>query len=148
MKRKTAVLATITVLLVNVAVAADWKKELAGPLVQSTGGKMIYQELELCSMPTESGPEPTSFQVRTRSEAPKDQFISRDYFVAITASMIVEVVEQMGEPDCKTLDTAIGHPDIEINIYMAVEGMQVEIANTGTGEKSRSTVRWEDLFAD
>jgi hypothetical protein len=148
MKPTAPALAIAAVLFANAALANDWKTELAGPLVKIAGDKMIYEELELCTAPAEKGAQPTFFQVKTRSEAPKSKFISRDYFVAITASMIMEILRQFGEPDCRTLRAPIGTADIEINIYMAAEGMQVEFTNTGTGQKTRNTVRWEEMFAD
>lgn len=149
MKSLPAVVSVFAMLCTPGVSAADWKKELAGPLVRISGTTMVYEEFELCTIaPTQEGTEASSIQVRTRSEAPKDTFISRDNFVVITAAVSMAAVEQLGEPECKTLDTPIGQPDLEINIRMTESGMQVEYNDTTSGQKSRSTTLWQDLFAE
>lgn len=148
MKLMGSVAILASVLAAPSAIAGDWRKELAAPLVKIAGGKMIYEEFELCSGAAQEGTETSSIEVRTRSEAPNSKFISRDNFVALTAAMSMELLEQFGDLDCKTLDAPIGAADVEITFHMAEAGMQVEVSNTGTGQKSRSTMRWEDLFAE
>ena len=139
----------VALLLLTTGHAADWKEELSQPLVKTVGSKMVLEDFELCSGATqEDGSEQASIQVRTRSEAPKDGFISRDYFVAITSILKVEILEQFEDIDCKTLQSPIGTPDLQINLVMTEEGLQVEVANTGTGQKTRNTVQWRELFAE
>jgi hypothetical protein len=148
MKLTVAVIVLAATLPMSTALASDWKKELAAPLVTISKGKMVFEELQLCSAPAGTGAEASSFQVKTRSEAPNNKFISRDNFVAITAAISMSIVEQFGELECKDLETPIGTADHEITILMAEGGMQVEVTNTGTGQKNRNTVRWEDMFAE
>lgn len=149
MKTSAAIAFVVAVLCPLNVLAQDWKKELSSPLVTISGSKMIYEGFDLCSVaPPQEGAETSSIQVKTRSEAPKGAFISRDYFVALTAAISIAIVEQLGDPDCKTLDAPIGNPDLEINIHMTEGGMQVEYSDTTTGQKSRSTTRWQDLFAE
>lgn len=133
----------------SLADAGSWKKELAGPLVTIQNGTMVFDELELCTVPAESPEEePDSWQVRTRSEAAAGKFISRDYFVALSAMISAEVTTQMGDTSCTNLQQTIGRPDLEIRITMTAEGIQTEVANTRTGGIERNTVRWETLFEE
>lgn len=129
--------------------AADWKKELARPLVKVVSNQMVYEEFALCTVPPDNNDaEPSAFQMKTRSEAPHGQFISRDYFVAITAMLQTEILGQFGDVDCTPLKSPIGTPDLEIKLVMTQEGMQVETTDTKTGQKNRETLRWDDIFAE
>lgn len=130
------------------AVAQDWKKDLARPLVTVTGGTMRHQATELCTFATDDeGSEPRRLQVRMRSEAPAAGLISRDNFVAVTTFVGFSILDQLGDADCKTTSAVIGAPDLDINLVMTADGLQVEIKDTRSGETNRETTLWSDLFA-
>jgi hypothetical protein len=49
--------------------------------------------------------------------------------------------------DYTQLKAAIGTPDLELNLIMTNEGMQIEVANNSSGQKTRSTMTWEQVYA-
>jgi hypothetical protein len=49
--------------------------------------------------------------------------------------------------DYTQLKAAIGTPDLELNLTMTNEGMQFEVVNTSSGQKTRQTRTWEQVFA-
>lgn len=96
---------------------------------------------------------------RLRSEAPAAGVISRDNFVALTTQvftsiMIMALAEAYEVPastfmngfDYKKLSAPIGTPDLEINIIMTGEGLQIELVDTGSNERSRFTETWDNFF--
>jgi hypothetical protein len=149
MRKLTPLIFVATSLFALEAAAQDWKKELASPLVRLAGRKMLIEQHELCAIPSAQKEQlrPSSLQVKTRSEAPQGKFVSRDNFVAITTAVALNVLAQLGGAECKTLKAPIGSADLEISIQMTEEGFQVEYHDTRTGQKSRNTTRWEQLFA-
>ncbi len=110
---------------------------------------MLIETHELCQIPSSRSRQQnqSTLQVKTRSEAPQGRLISRDNFVAITTAVAVTVLAQLGGAECKTLKAPIGNADLEISIQMTTEGFQVEYHDTRTGQKSRNTTRWEQLFS-
>ena len=50
--------------------------------------------------------------------------------------------------DSEPLDAPIGMPDLELNLVMTGEGIQVEILNTTTGERTRFTDTWANVFSE
>ncbi len=48
--------------------------------------------------------------------------------------------------DSEPLDAPIGTPDLELNLVMSGGGVQVEVVNTATGERTRETTTWTDIF--
>lgn len=148
--KNALVVASIVAIVSGSASAEDnWRKELAGPLVIIAGGKMIFQEFELCAVTsTAPGSEPLTVQVKTRSEAPAGTFISRDNFIAITAIVSASLTAEFGNDNCKTLNAPIGDPDLKIDIHMTKEGLQVASEDVRTDQKNSVTTRWQDLFAE
>ena len=49
--------------------------------------------------------------------------------------------------DYTELESLIGNADVEINLVMTNEGLQMEIANTSTGEVIRHTITWAEVYA-
>ncbi|MDP2325590.1 MAG: hypothetical protein Q8N51_16395 [Gammaproteobacteria bacterium] len=149
MKNALVVASIVTIFSGSASADDNWKKELAGPLVTISGGKMIFQEFELCTVtPTAPGSEPLTVQVKTRSEAPAGTFISRDNFIALTAMVSVLQTAALGDDNCKTLSAPIGDPDLTIDIHMTKEGFQVASEYVRTGQKNSVTTRWQNLFAE
>lgn len=41
----------------------------------------------------------------------------------------------------------VGTPDMELNLFMTDDGMQFEVVNTASGQRSRNTMTWAEVFA-
>jgi hypothetical protein len=138
--------------------AQDWRAELSEELVTIQGGKMVIEDQALFKMNL-TGYEPWQMQVQVHSEAPQGGIISRDMFVSLTSSMFYMVfVQALAEAyqvpasqfieglDVTDLEAIIGTPDMQLNLFMTNEGIQVEVVNTATGERSRQTSTWEEWY--
>jgi hypothetical protein len=149
-------------LLVVVALPAraqEWRTQLKADLVTISSGKMTYSDVGLYKIEV-PGYQTSQVQVKTHSEAPATGLISRDNFVGVTALMAstlsmgalaqgyqVAASDFMQHTDYTQLKSAIGTPDLELNLVMTDEGMQLEIANNSSGQKVRQTMTWEQVFA-
>jgi hypothetical protein len=136
----------------------DWRAELSEEWVEMRDGKMVIEEFILFKVAV-PGYEETTFQVRTYSEAPATGLISRDVFVGLSTIVTYEVLysafaEAYDVPaqvylqsvTTETLDSPIGKPDLELNLYASDGGMQVEVVNTGLGQSKRFTATWKDML--
>ncbi len=138
--------------------AQDWREELREDLVVHRDGKMIIEEysIERVNLP---GYEPLELQVKLYAEAPHDDTISRDNFVAMSAYLGITVLqtilaqsydvspaEFLAAYDTEDLVAPIGRPYLEISIFMTGEGFQLEIRNTLSNEVSRVTETWESAL--
>lgn len=93
-------------------------------------------------------------QVTTYAEAPANDFISRDRFVAIFSTTFYVLIEKMlseqglSEDDYKTktvgVDDLIGTADIELSCFMGKNGIQVVVAYEG--EEKKITKTWDSVF--
>jgi|SRR5437667_1569009 len=139
--------------------AQDWRAQLKADAVVIRGGKMIYDEVGLYKLKVE-GYEPSQVQVKVHSEAPQGGLVSRDNFVSLTTLMFsttfiaalsesykVSASQFLQGLDYTQLKTAIGTPDLELNLVMTNEGIQLEVVNTSSGQKTRQTMTWEQVFA-
>lgn len=139
--------------------AQDWRAQLKSDVVVIRGGKMIYDEVGLYKIKV-AGYDPAQVQVKVHSEAPQGGLVSRDNFVALTTLLFTETfTTAMAESyqvsasqflqglDYTELKSAIGTPDLELNLVMTNEGMQFEVVNTSSGQRTRQTQTWEQLFA-
>lgn len=139
--------------------AQDWRAQLKDDAVVIRGAKMIYDEVGLYKIKV-AGYDPAQVQVKVHSEAPAAGLISRDNFVAMTTLMFTEtfttaMAESYQVPasqflqalDYTQLKSAIGTPDLELNLVMTSEGMQFEVVNTSSGQKTRQTQTWDQVFA-
>ena len=139
--------------------AQDWRAQLKADAVVIRGGKMIYDEVGLYKLKV-AGYEPAQVQVKVHSEAPLGGLVSRDNFVSLTTLMFsttfiaalsesykVSASQFLQGLDYTQLKTAIGTPDLELNLVMTNEGMQLEVVNTSSGQKTRQTMTWEQVFA-
>lgn len=139
--------------------AQDWRAQLKADAVVIRSGKMIYDEVGLYKIKV-TGYEPAQVQVKVHSEAPQAGPVSRDNFVALTALMFsmtfttalsesykVPASQFLQGLDYTQLKSAIGTPDLELNLTMTSEGMQFEVVNTSSGQKTRQTQTWEQVFA-
>ena len=139
--------------------AQDWRAQLKADAVVIRGAKMIYDEVGLYKIKV-AGYEPAQVQVKVHSEAPQGGLVSRDNFVSLTTLMssttfIAALSESYKVPasqfmeglDYTQLKSAIGTPDLELNLTMTNEGMQFEVVNTSSGQKTRQTMTWDQVFA-
>jgi hypothetical protein len=135
--------------------AQEWRAQLKSDAVVIRSGKMIYDEVGLYKIKV-AGYEPAQVQVKVHSEATQGGLISRDNFVSLTTLMfsttfIAALSESYKVPasqflqglDYTQLKSAIGTPDLELNLTMTNEGMQLEVVNTSSGQKTRQTMTWE-----
>jgi hypothetical protein len=136
----------------------SWQEELQQDLVEVRAGKMVVEgfSLDRVALPQY---EPVEFQVGYYAEAPASGVISRDNFVAFTTLLTVTALQQiiaqaynvsaiefLEAYESHDLQQPIGRPDLEIKVYMTAEGFQLEVANTSTGESSRSTQTWDSML--
>ena len=149
----------ILVLLAATSVSAqDWRAQLKAEAVVIRSGKMLYDEVGLYKIKV-AGYEPAQVQVKIHSEAPQGGLVSRDNFVSLTTLMfsmtfVAALSESYKVPasqflqglDYTQLKSAIGTPDLELNLIMTNEGMQLEVVNTSSGQKTRQTMTWEQVF--
>ena len=139
--------------------AQDWRTQLKADAVVIRGGKMIYDEVGLYKIKV-TGYEPAQVQVKVHSEAAQGGVLSRDNFVSLTTLMfsmtfVAALSESYKVPasqflqglDYTQLKSAIGTPDLELNLTMTNEGIQLEVVNTSSGQKTRQTMTWEQVFA-
>ena len=149
----------VLVLAATPGSAQDWRAQLKADAVVIRGGKMIYDEVGLYKLKV-AGYEPAQVQVKVHSEAPQGGLVSRDNFVSLTTLMFtttfiaalsesyrVTASQFMQGLDYAQLKSAIGTPDLELNLTMTNEGMQFEVVNTSSGQKTRQTQTWEQVFA-
>ena len=150
----------ITLLLVAAgpARAQDWHEQLKANLVTISSGKMTLSDVGLYKIQV-PGYQAAQFQVKIHSEAPAAGSISRDNFVSLTTLMAstvfinalaegyrVPASEFMQHIDFTELKSAIGTPDLELNVIMTTEGMQLEVVNNSSGQRTRQTMTWEQVF--
>jgi len=143
----------------TVAHAQDWRADLRRDAVTVDSAKMAYNEVGLYKIQV-PGYQNAQIQVKVHSEAPAHGLISRDNFVSLTTLMFTTVfmtsfAEAYQVPasqflqglDYTELQKAIGTPDMELNLVMTNEGMQLEVVNTSSGQRTRQTMTWEQVFA-
>lgn len=143
----------------SVASAQEWRNELKSDVVVVRAGKMIIEEVGLYKLGV-AGYQPSQVQVKIHSEAPVGGAIGRDNFVSLTTLTFTTVfltalAEAYRVPasqflegvDYTELTNPIGTPDLELNLVMTNEGMQLEVVNTASGERTRHTMTWAEVFA-
>lgn len=149
----------LLLLAATVVSAQDWRAQLKADGVIIRNGKMLYDEVGLYKIKV-AGYEPAQVQVKVHSEAAQGGVVSRDNFVSLTTLMfsmtfVAALSESYKVPasqflrglDYTQLKSAIGTPDLELNLIMTNEGMQLEVVNTSSGQKTRQTMTWEQVFA-
>ena len=123
------------------AIAQSSKAELLTDLVKTENGKMTITDYTLLKQGD------VSTQIKTYCEAPATGLISRDYFVSLSTVLGYEMIDKMKtDPNAttKTLSELIGNPDVELNLFVAKGGIQVEVK--GANGTNRSTITWEEMF--
>jgi hypothetical protein len=149
----------LTLLLTAPASAQEWKHQLAKSLVVIRAGKMVSEEYQLAKIHV-PGFEASQVQLKIHAEAPAVGLISRDNFVSLTTQLVVVTFyaayadvykvpasQFIQAVDFTELAAPIGTPDLEINVFMTADGLQFEIVNTATGQRTRSTTTWAEVFA-
>ena len=133
--------AALLSIIVSPVFAQDWRQELKADLVTIANGKMTLNDIGLYKIAV-PGYQAAQYQVKIHSEAPAVGTISRDNFVSLT-SMTASTVfitalaegyriaasDFMQHVDYTELKSAIGTPDLELNLTMTSEGIQFEIVN-------------------
>jgi hypothetical protein len=149
----------LLLLAATVVSAQEWRAQLKADGVIIRNGKMLYDEVGLYKIKV-TGYDTAQVQVSVHSEAPQGGLVSRDNFVSLTTLMFtmtfvaalsesykVSASEFMQGLDYIQLKKAIGTPDLELNLVMTNEGMQFEVVNTSSGQKTRQTQTWNQVFA-
>lgn len=116
-------------------------EELLEDIVELNDGRFTASHNYLLKI---TGTE-SNIQVSTYSECPIP-VISRDNFIAISTMVFVKFIDGMAqgqEHEIHDLDEIIGSPDIEMNLYMAKQGVQFELK--ADGEVFRETYTWDDM---
>ena len=142
----------------GVVAQQSWQDQLKREMVSIDGDKMVIEAFSLDRVILPEF-EPVELQVAYRSEAPATGFISRDNFVAFTSILTATIIQTMlaeafsvtaseflAAYESREITQPIGRPDREIKVYMTADGFQLEVVNTATDDKSRSTQTWDDLF--
>lgn len=144
---KNYILLTISIFLsITVFAQANTQEKILKDIVVVNDGKYTATKLVLLTLPASM-----TKQLKIYVEAPMAGVVSRDWFVAIYQTLSQKMIDQelssygdlkaLGQQE--TLNELIGNPDIEINIYMAKPGIQIEIKKDG--KVDRTTKKWEDL---
>lgn len=143
------------------AAQTDWRSEISEEYVALDDDKMTIDDVGLVKIELD-GYEPASFHFKVHSEAPRAGIISRDSFVAMTSTMThlllttlvadayqVPASAFLSGLSITDLQSIIGTADLELNLnlFMTDEGLQFEIVNTGTNQRSRVTQTWEEVYA-
>src|SRR5207247_5779116 len=136
----------------------DWRAQLKGDARVHPGPKDVLGEVGF-DKPKGAGYEPAQVQVKVHSEAPQGGLVSRDNFVSLTTLMFsttfiaalsesykVSASQFIQGLDYAQLKSAIGTPAFELNLTMTNEGMQFEVVNTSSGQKTRQTMTWDQVF--
>lgn len=153
--RKTASLRLLVAVILMVPALTRAESSRQDDLVTVRDSKFIVEEYSLCEFHRPSGFGPTpKFQMRTYSEAPAEDVISRDNFVAYTATTLtvlrLGMVSRLGLSlsqafnalDCNEIPAPIGTVDLEVRITITADGMQVEFVDNSTGQVTRNTSPW------
>ena len=123
--------------------AQDYSKRILTDMVRISNNKMMADDYNLIKKT-----DGTTMQVKCYGEAPAAGVISRDNFVALFTELTVSMIEEMTKADdgatSQDLESIIGNPDMEINVFVAKAGIQVEVK--GANGTTRNTVKWEELF--
>ena len=130
----------IVFLSTSVTAGEKWEEELLEDVVEIKGDKMVIESFGLISM--EDFGESSNMQVRIYSEAPAEGSISRDNFVSMTSMISLPYFIVLGE--YTEIDAPIGKVDMEISIYMAVTGLQVEFKDHVNDLTTRETQKWSE----
>ena len=154
------VMATVALPLRLSLQAQDWRARLGKDLVEIRDSTMVYNEIGLLkfSLP---GYQTAQYQVKLHSESPVEGPMSRDNFVALTATTAltflqtafaqayqVTAAQFLEAMDLTELEAPIGTPDLELNLVMTKQGMQFEFVNTTTGQRQRQTSTWEQVYEE
>lgn len=137
----------------------DWRPQLKADAVVMRDGKMLYDQAGLYRIRV-PGYAPAQVQVKVHSEAAQGGSVSRDNFVSLTTlvfskTFIAALSESYKVPasqflqglDYSQLKSAIGTPDLELNLVMTDDGMQLEVVNAPPGQCTHQTMTWEQVFA-
>src|SRR5712692_2519183 len=124
--------------------AQDWRAQLKSDVVAIRGAKMIYDEVGLYKIKV-AGYDPAQVQVKVH--ALTTLLFTETFTTAMAESYQVSASQFLQGLDYTELKSAIGTPDLELNLVMTNEGMQFEVVNTSSGQRTRQTQTWDQLFA-
>lgn len=133
-------------------------------LVRIEDGKLLHTDTSLCTLDPSVVPGASKaykLQIAVRSEAPARGVISRDNFVAYNTSLAIQLALSIADRipglkpsralaalSCRTLESAIGEPDLRVETVMTKEGVQTSATNTHTGSVDRLVRTWDEIADD
>ena len=136
-----------------------WAVERQADLVMQQDGKFVWNHTEECAVvEIESEHNVHVFRVKASMEAPQQDVISRDHFVALATEILTEVEEQFAHRSfggADTVPTALEcspRPfedtvvDVELKVSMTNSELQIETTETASGLKAQQTNLWPQVF--
>jgi hypothetical protein len=154
MKIAFAILTVAVLLKAGPASAEDWSRKLLEDAVQIKGGKMTSTDYGLLTLPLRKGKR---LQIKWYAEAPASGVVSRDNFVGVISNIQTLLLFGLASGGKKVelkdlkelyvyeeLDDLIGRPDVTISVFVAKNGLQIEVA---ADKVSRQTITWDEVFA-
>ena len=136
---------------------------LQSDLVKEQDGKFVIEEYRVCqvNMTKEHGGGSTlPIKIKRHIEAPAKGVISRDNLVRMSTEILnglaISLVGEMIEGitveqaiqalDCRTSTQPFDNYDYEVNLNMSGEGIQINVLEKSSGESSKDTVNWSEVF--
>lgn len=136
-------------LVTSPAAAQDWRQQLRDDLVQTAGGKMVYDEFGILKI------EDPGLRVRSvagegsrrgaggrvdqpgRFRCVHDGDVHDGAAERLAEAYQVPASQFLQGYDFTKLESLIGNADLELNLFMTREGMQFEWIDTTTGQRTR-----------
>jgi hypothetical protein len=133
--------------------------ERQADLVTQHEGKFVWNQTEACAVVEMEGEGSLHvFWLKAHMEAPQQDVISRDHFVALTTEILTEVEEQFAQRffggagsvptalECSPRPAADEAVDVEVNVSMTHAQIQVETTETTSGLKAQQINSWAQVF--
>lgn len=151
---------TLDVVLPDTPDPADpWSVERQADLVVQQDGKFVWNQTEKCAVVETKGEGSVHmFWVKASMEAPQQDVISRDHFVALAREVLTEVEEQFAHRffggadivptalECSPRRVEDRLVDVELKVSMTNAELQVEVTETASGLKAQQLNLWTQVF--
>ena len=128
-------------------------------LVIQQNGKFVWNQTEECGLVDMEGEGSSDvFWVNAHMQAPEQDVISRDHFVALGTEVLTEVEEQFAQRffgdtgvapaalQCSPRPAADRAVDVELSVSMTDTQMQVEMVERASGHKVQQINSWDQVF--
>ncbi|MAK42709.1 MAG: hypothetical protein CMN80_00950 [Spongiibacter sp.] len=124
--------------------AKDWSHQVNKDFVTVTPSSMTYTDRSLCT-----GPK-GSIQVLAEYTTPKKSGVSRDFLIMVGVTLSSQFVNKLvdgveDKASCKTIDSTIGNPDIQISATLTSTGIQTTVKNASGEINSSHTSLWSNF---